>query len=48
MNELTVTQSNIPANIEDLAKFVLIGRDKLQSVRAEISAISKLGLAKEV
>lgn len=48
MNELTVTQNNIPANIEDLAKFVLIGRDKLQSVRAEISAISKLGLAKEV
>ena len=48
MNELTVTQSNISANIEDLAKFVLIGRDKLQSVRAEISAISKLGLAKEV
>ena len=48
MNDLTVIQNNLPDNIEDLTKFVLIGRDKLQAVRAEISAIKKLGLAKEV
>ena len=48
MNEIVVTQNNIPATVEDLAKFVLIGRDKLQAVKAEISAISKLGLAKDV
>lgn len=48
MTDLVVSQGNIPAKIEDLAKFVLIGRDKLQAVRAEISAINKLGLAKEV
>ena len=48
MNDLTVIQNNLPDNIEDLSKFVLIGRDKLQAVRAEISAIKKLGLAKEV
>ena len=48
MNELVTVQNNLPDTLEDLSKFVLIGRDKLQAVRAEISAISKLGLAKEV
>ena len=48
MNDLTVIQNNLPNSIEDLSKFVLIGRDKLQAVKAEISAIQKLGLAKEV
>lgn len=48
MNDLTVVNAQLPNTLEDLSKFVLIGRDKLQAVRAEISAISKLGLAKEV
>jgi DNA modification methylase len=48
MNELTITQSNIPANVEDLSKFVLVGVEKLKAVKAEITAIKKLGLAKEV
>lgn len=48
MNELSVIQNNLPDNIEELSKFVLIGRDKLKAVKAEISAIQKLGLAKEV
>ena len=49
MNELTVKEfSGLPAKIEDLAKFVLIGREKLQSVRAEIRAIDHLTLAKDV
>ena len=48
MNELTVTQNNIPANIEDLSRFVLVGVEKLKAVKAEITAIKKLGLAKEV
>ena len=34
--------------MKDLSKFVLISRDKLQAVRAEISAINKLNPAKEV
>ncbi len=38
----------LPSKLEDLAKFVLIVRDKLQAVRAEINAINKLGLAREV
>lgn len=49
MNELTVKElANLPAKIEDLAKFVLFGREKLKSVRAEISAIDRLTLAKGV
>ena len=48
MAELEVIQNTLPDTLGELSKFVLIGRDKLQAVRAEISAIQKLGLAKEV
>ena len=48
MTDLIVAQNNLPATLEDLSKFVLIGRDKLQAVRAEISAMKNLNLAKEV
>ena len=48
MNEIVTNTANLPANIEDLSKFVLIGREKLNAVRAEIRAIQKVGLAKEV
>ena len=47
-NAITFVHAEIPATIDDLSKFVLIGRDKLQAVRAEISAIKKVGLASEV
>lgn len=47
-NSLVITQSNIPTNFEDLSKFVLIGREKLCAVRAEIRAIEKVGLAQAV
>ena len=48
MNEINMRSDNLPANIEDLSKFVLVGREKLVSVRAEIRAIEKVGLAEEV
>lgn len=48
MNDITVSHSNLPTNIDDLAKFALIGREKLVAVRAEIRAIEKVGLAQEV
>lgn len=49
MNEVTTYQSQqLPDTLEDLSKFVLIGREKLTAVRAEIRAIEKVGLAKEV
>ena len=49
MNELAVTTNyELPTKIEDLSRFVLVGREKLVAVRAEIRAIDKVGLAKEV
>ena len=49
MNDLAIKgDANLPTRIEDLAKFVLIGREKLRSVRAEIRAIDHLTLAKDV
>jgi len=48
MNELTVANNNLPSNIEDLSKFVLVGREQLVAVRAAIRAIDKVGVAQEV
>ena len=49
MNEIVTSQkAQLPDTIPDLAKFVLIGRDKLKAVKAEIHAIDKVGMAKEV
>jgi len=48
-NELTVIPTtNMPDIIKDLSKFILFGREKLISVRAEIRAINKLKLAENV
>ena len=47
MTDLIVAQNNLPVSIEDLSKFVLVGRDKLQAVRA-MSALNNLNLTKEV
>ena len=48
-NELTVIQNtNLPDTIGDLSKFILIGREKLNAVRAEIRAIEILKLAENV
>ena len=48
MNGLALYQNNLPATVEDLSKFALVGREKLAAVRAEIRAIDKLGLAEGV
>ena len=48
MNDIQIRPENLPANIDDLAKFALIGREKLVAVRAEIRAIERVGLAQEV
>jgi len=48
-NELPVIQNtNLPDTINDLSKFILIGREKLNAVRAEIRAIEILKLAENV
>lgn len=48
MNEVIAQSRQLPDNIEDLARFVLIGREKLTAVRAEIRAIKAVELAAEV
>jgi N6-adenosine-specific RNA methylase IME4 len=45
---LTVQNNQLPSAIDDLARFVLIGRDRMAAVRAEMRAINRLGLAQEV
>ena len=47
-NELTVVNSNLPSTMEDLTRFVLVERERLVAVRAEIRAIDKLGLVQGV
>lgn len=45
---IVISESRLPTTIEEVSKFVLVGREKLAAVRAEIKAIKKVGLAKEV
>lgn len=49
MNRLTTYEPPLlPATIEDLSRFVLVGREKLTAVRAAIRAIDRVQLAQEV
>lgn len=48
MNELSTQERQLPDTLEDLSKFVLVGREKLNAVRAEIRAIKAVELAAEV
>jgi hypothetical protein len=48
MSNITVVNQHLPETIEDISRFVLVGREKLVSVRAEIRAIEKLNIAEEV
>jgi hypothetical protein len=48
LNQLTIREKQLPDNLQDLSKFVLIGSEKLVAIRAEIRAITKAKLAEEV
>jgi len=48
MNKMVRQPPQLPIAPEDLARFILVGREKLASVKAEIRAIDKLHLAEEV
>lgn len=48
MNGLSTIERQLPQTLPELSKFVLVGREKLNAVRAEIRAIEKVGLAQEV
>ena len=48
MNELSTAMKQLPDNLEDLSRFVIVHREELNAIRAQIRAIDKVGLAKEV
>lgn len=48
MNSIAVSSNNLPGTLEDLSKFVLVGREQLVAVRAAIRAIDKVRVAQEV
>lgn len=48
MNDIEIVNKQLPSTLPELAKFALVGREKLASVRAEIRAIQKVGLVQEV
>ena len=48
LNELATYNKQLPDNIEDIARFAIFNSEKLKSLKAEINAIDKLHLAKEV
>lgn len=46
--DIEVKKNYLPDNIKDLARFVLIGREQLVAVRANIRAMDNVGLAADV
>lgn len=48
MSDLVALETVLPDTPQELAKFVLVGREQLTAVRAEIRAIDKVRLAQEV
>ena len=42
--ELTTFAKALPANIEDLSTFVVVGREKLVALQAELRAMTKVGM----
>ena len=48
MEEIQVLNSQLPTAVEDLAKYVIVGREKLVALQAELRAIDKVGLVDEI
>lgn len=48
MEEIQVLNSQLPTAVEDLAKYVMVGREKLVALQAELRAIDKMGLVDEI
>ena len=48
MNEIIIRNNQLPEGLKELSKFVLVGRDAVDRVKAEIRAIDKLKLSNEV
>ena len=47
MSELVVRNQNLPSTLEDLTKLVIVGREQLNAIRAELRAAEKVGIAAE-
>lgn len=48
MNDLTTRTTQLPDTVEDLSQFVLVNEERVQALRAQIRAIKKAKLAKDV
>ena len=48
MNDVINYQEQLPDTLEDLSRFVLVNEERVQALRAQIRAIKKVNLAKEV
>lgn len=48
MNEIIEASSNLPDTIEDLSRFVLVNEERIQALRANIRAIKKVNVARDV
>ena len=48
MNDIETYQAQLPDTLEDLSQFVLVNEERVQALRAQIRAIKKVNLAKEV
>lgn len=48
MNDVINYQEQLPDTLEDLSRFVLVNEERVQALRAQIRAIKKVSLAKEV
>ena len=48
MEEIQVLNSQLPTAVEDLAKYVMVGRERLVALQAELRAIDKVGMVDEI
>lgn len=48
MKDIEIAKNKLPDNVQDLTKFLLVGKEALKSYQAKVKAIEKLGLAKAV
>lgn len=48
MNEIVTYEKNLPATLDELVPYVLIGEEKIKVYTAKLSAVRKLGLSIEI
>lgn len=47
-SDIVVKEKHLPADIDKLKNFIIVGREKLKSLQAELRAITKLELSKDI